>query len=358
MDSERPANAVDSLATSTDASRRLLLENYDSERPAVGRWFRKTVFTHHMARVTLALAVGLVCWVFLVLKARADGPGAWVSDFTIHWLAADAFRHGYSPYRVINAWSNQYSFNVGYVYWLPTAVILSPFAWLPMQVAMRLFSALSAAVFTYAITRDGWWRLPFLASLPFVWCVAAGQTVPLVTAAIFLPALGWLAPIKYTTAAAGAAFNLSRVYVFSAAAVVVVSVILWPSWPREWWVDLHEGVGPPNWHIPIRVAGGVVLLAALTKWRRPEARFLAVMACVPQTMLYYDQLPLLVVARTYRQALALSVASWVAPIVFVSLHPGGPFPRTTLFAYTAPVIVWCYYIPCLVLILFRPNKSA
>src|SRR4029079_14401566 len=113
-----------------------------------------------------------------------------------------------------------------------------PFAWLPMQIAMRVFSAVSIAIFTYAITRDGWWRLPFLASLPLFWCMVSGQTVPLVTAAMLLPALGWLTPIKYTTAAAGAAFNLSRTYVFGAVAMVVISVIVWPWWPREWWADL------------------------------------------------------------------------------------------------------------------------
>ena len=333
------------------------LEISYKETPRITRWYHGVVRNRQVARAGLALVVGLVCWVFLVLKARVDGPGGWVNDFTVHWLAVDAFRHGYSPYKAINAFSTHYSFNAGYVYWLPTAVILLPFAWLPMQVAMQIFSALSVAIFTYAITRDGWWRLPFLGSLPLIWCMVSGQTVPLVTAAMLLPALGWLAPIKYTTAAAGAAFNLSRVYVLGAAAVVVVSVIVWPWWPREWWADLHEGVGGPNWHIPARVAGGIVLLAALTKWRRPEARLLAVMACVPQTMLYYDQLPLLVVARSYRQALALSLASWVAPIVLIWMHPGGPFPRATLFAYNAPVVVWCYYVPCLLLVLSRPNKA-
>jgi len=97
-------------------------------------------------------------------------------------------------------------------------------------------------------------------------------------------------------------------------------------------------------------------LAAL-RWRRPEARLLLVMACIPQTMLFYDQLPLLVVARNFRQSLYFCLVSYAAAVVAVLIYGGGPKDRALLFAQNAPVIVGCYYLPCLILVLLRPNTG-
>jgi hypothetical protein len=49
--------------------------------------------------------------------------------------------------------------------------------------------------------------------------------------------------------------------------------------------ELHDTVGGPYYHVPVLVVGGFLTLAAVAKWRLPEARLLVVMACVPQTML-------------------------------------------------------------------------
>jgi len=169
------------------------------------------------ARLVVATAVGLVVWVVVALRLRAAGVYAMGLDFTPHWWAADAMRRGYSPYKVINGFSRQYPFNGGYFWMLPTAVILYPFAYLPMQTAMPLFSGISAVVFTYALTQDGWWRLPFLASLSFLNGASSGQIVPLVTSAILIPSLGWVAPMntrlapleRRTTCLVGTFFSLA-----------------------------------------------------------------------------------------------------------------------------------------------------
>ena len=308
------------------------------------------------ARVSVAAALGIVFWGLATLKLRAAGPYALGYDYTLHWWAGDALRRGYSPYAVINAWSPAYPFCSGYMYWLPTAVILEPLSRIPMQSAMPIFAGLSVAVFSYAVTATGWWRLWFIASAPLVYGALGGQVVPLVVAAILLPSLGWLAPMKYTLATAGFAYNLSKRFALLAAAVVVVSIVIWPWWPLQWYHELGDTNGGPFYHIPLLLPGGFVLLGALLKWRRPDARLLLVMACIPQTMLFYDQLPLLVLARNRTQALTMTVASYGAPALAIALH-GVSANRAQLFAWNAPIIFCCYYLPALAIVLLRPNAE-
>ena len=148
---------------------------------------------------------------------------------------------------------------------------------------------------------------------------------------------------------------MSLRYVVIAVSVVLVSIVIWPWWPGQWYGELSDVVGGPYWHIPLRLTGGVILLLAGFRWRRPEARLLLVMACAPQTMLYYDQLPLLLAAQTFRQAILFAVASWLPGLVSIALHGSQPLDRGTLFAFNAPIILVCYYVPLLVVILMRPN---
>ena len=306
-------------------------------------------------RLIAAIAVGGVAALITFLRFPPNGPLLLPGDYTLHWWAGDALRRGYSPYAVINAWSPLYPFCSGYLYWLPTALLLEPLAWLSMQWAMIVFTACSAGVFTFALTRDGWWRLPFLASLPFYHAIMGGQVTPLVIAAVLLPSLGWLAPMKYTMAAAGFAYNLSRRYALLAAGIVTLSVLIAPWWPLQWWHELGDVAGR-YYHIPLLVPGGVLTLCALLRWRRPEARLLVGMTCIPQTMLYYDQLPLLLVAQSRKQALAMTLVSWLPVPVVAALHGGAmSAERQQLFAWNAPVIVALYYLPAMIVVLCRSN---
>lgn len=306
-------------------------------------------------RLIVAVVTSIVAWCFAALKIRAAGPYFIAGDFTWHWRAADALLRGYSPYKVINTMP-VYPFSGGYPYFLSTAAVMAPFRLLAPQTAMPIFCGLSAGLLAFALTRDGLWRLPFLVSLPVVWSTSTGQLTPLITAAMLVPALGWLAPVKFTIGAAGAAYNLSVRYVSLAAGIVILSILIWPWWPREWWAELSDV--PGRWyHVPILIPGGVVLLLSLLRWRRPEARLLAVMACVPQAMLFYDQLPLALVARSYRQALMFSIWSYAAPAVAIAIYGSGAVERGLLFARNAPIIVGLYYLPCLVIVLLRPNEG-
>jgi hypothetical protein len=306
-------------------------------------------------RLLIALGAAVIGWTLAFLKLRAAGPYFIAGDFTWHWRAADALLRGFSPYQVINTMP-VYPFSGGYPYLMPTAALAAPFGLVPARTAMPIFSGLSAGVLAYALMRDGYWRLPLLVSAPVLWSTLTGQLTPLITAAMLMPVLGWLAPIKFTMGAAGAAYNLSLRYCALAVGIVLLSIVIWPWWPREWWNELSD-FPHRYYHVPIRVPGGILILGALARWRRPEARLLSLMACLPQTMLFYDQLPLVLTAQSYRQSLALALGSYVAVGIASVLYGHAPIERGLLFASIAPIITACYYGPCLIMVLLRPNQG-
>jgi hypothetical protein len=242
------------------------------------------------------------------------------------------------------------------LWWLPAALILYPFGFIPLQVATVVFVALSTGVLAFALTRDGWWRLPLLLSAPMWFGALSGQITPLLVAAMLIPSLGWLAPMKFTLGAAGALYTLSKRYVLLGLGTTIISIILFPSWPKEWLAELADVAGR-YYHIPVQLPGGVIGLVALVRWRRPEARLFVAMTLLPQTMFYYDQLPLGLVARSHSLALRFALVSWLAPVGVILMHRTASADRATLFGWNAPVILALYYLPCLLLILRRPNEG-
>ena len=111
----------------------------------------------------------------------------------------------------------------------------------------------------------------------------------------------------------------------------------------------------PSHPAPIFTPGGVLLLLALVRWRRPEARLVAAMACVPQLMYFADQLPLWLVPRTRREAMllsALSIVAWAAALLIEV--PAGRQPAFD----SGPFVLAGVYLPTLVMVLRRPNEGS
>jgi hypothetical protein len=301
------------------------------------------------------VALGVACAAGLVVAhfayVNTDPHNA--SDFTWYWRAGRALLAGNSPYRVINA-VGPYPYNEGFLYPLPAALIAAPFAFFPLWPAMIAFCAVLAGILAFAITRDGFWRLPLLMSFPMLWCAQSGQLAPLDVAAAMAPVLGGLAIAKPTLAVAAFVYAPRRRFIVSAVIMLAIAFAVSPSWPNEYVAEIRARTAA-NYHIPIRIMPGLLLVLAVLRWRRPEARLLVAMACIPQTMLFYDQLPLLTIARSFRQALVFALGSYL-PILAIYLIP---LPTNDSLAATlsttSTVIVWLYYLPCLVEILRRPN---
>ena len=106
---------------------------------------------------------------------------------------------------------------------------------------------------------------------------------------------------------------------------------------------------------PLLTPLGPLVLLGLLRWRRPEARLLMALACVPQTLVLYMTVPLFLIPATAGESLTLVALSWAAQVITFTM-PTKP-PRPEFYTDSAWVIVTLMYIPCLVMVLRRRNEG-
>jgi hypothetical protein len=198
--------------------------------------------------------------------------------------------------------------------------------------------------------------LILLLSISFVTAVELVQWSPLLTAGLILPAASWLAVAKPNLGAAMAAYSLSRqvllIMIAAAAILIATSLFVIPGWPREWWANVRSA---PHFVAPILRPAGFLLLAVLARWRRPEARLLAALACVPQTPTFYDHVFVFVVARTARESLVLVVLTFA---VYFAVAFGSPFATFQQWGdFVATATMALVYAPAVIMVLRRPNEG-
>jgi hypothetical protein len=177
----------------------------------------------------------------------------------------------------------------------------------------------------------------------------------LLAAAMLIPVLGGLAAAKPNiglgmVAHADRARTLWSMAI-GALGLVVLSFAIFPSWLGFW---LENARSAPHVSPLLLRPGGPLLLVALARWRRPEARLLAALACTPLTPTFYDPVLLYLVTRTFREALALTVCTFVLFFIVVFSNPIRTAAEWGDIVATASV--WVLYLPCLVMILRRPNE--
>ncbi len=297
--------------------------------------------------VLIALIVG-ACAGFLAWRGMGIVGR---SDFDQLWYAARAFRSGGNPYDAVGP-GKVFEWPYPLFYPLPAVLVAAPFSFLDLTWASVVFTAVSSALLLFVLGRDAPYRLAAAASFSFFFAAAVSQWSPLLIVSALVPAAGFILVAKPTI---GLALWLYRPRWQSAllgAGFILFSLALRPTWPVEWLDTLSAGqhIGAPIAHL-----GGPIVLLALLRWRRPEARLLVALACVPHTMLLYEVLPLFLVPSSWRQAGALAGLTWVAQAVDLWL---GPYPTLVEQTRTAATvaILFCYF-PCLVMILKRPNEG-
>jgi hypothetical protein len=298
----------------------------------------------------IGIAAGLACFAKISSVRAAD-------DFSLYWLGARALIEGKNPYVVVQA-GGAFNLDAPFVYPLTTAMMGVPFAlWLSPIWGATIFVALSAAMLAWGITQDGFARLPVFASAPFLWACTSGQLSPLLTAGALLPAVGWLAPVKPNVGMATLAYRPSRWSVAGSLLFVVASLVINPRWPVEWMAALsrfnwaHFGKG-----VPVTLFGGPLLLLALTRWRRREARLFLILSCVPQTLMFYDQLPLWLIPQTRLRSMSFSLVSLIGLILADAALPDARTYAQVGLVYWPMILATCY-LPALAMILREPNTG-
>jgi len=296
----------------------------------------------------IAIACGVAAALLLTIAVKVIESKALLPDFDPLWFASRAMLHGQDPYPLVGP-NAAFKWPWGLTYPLPALILLSPLAILPIEIARALFVGLSVGALAYTVAR---WRpaaLPVLASYPLFQAVLRGQWSPLLAASFSLPVLGVFFAGKPTVGAAMFAAKPTRLALVAGAGLVCVSFLILPSWVSEWRAGAETSV---FYFLALR-PGGFLTLIACMRWRRPEARLLAALACVPQSTAPYEALYPLLIAETRLEAAALalfSYAGWVGDLAWAE-----KLPYATYLARQANVAIWTLYLPAVVIVLRRQN---
>jgi hypothetical protein len=280
------------------------------------------------------------------------------SDLGQSWFAARAILHGLNPYALIGP-CRAFVWPAGWFYPLPAALVLTPIALLPEPLAAALFAGIAAAGLAWALTEHGYGPLWAFASTCVIHAFQIAQWSPMMAAAYAIPPLGVLLVAKPTLGAAVFAAKPSRWVIGGGLLLVALSFGLQPHWFSAWREALHEtslGGGQVPYPAPVMFPSGLLILLALLRWRRPEARLLVAMAVVPQTALPYEGLLLFLIPRTWREAAFLSLSSWAMlwyTRTAFDLTPGLP---GALNAYGHTMVSFLY-LPTTIMVLRRPNEG-
>jgi hypothetical protein len=278
------------------------------------------------------------------------------SDFDAMWVAGRSLAARTDPFVAVQAARGVLGFPL--LYPMPAILVTLPFAVFSISIAAALWTGVSFGLLSFGLSRHAWWPLIAVASLPAVESAQLAQWSPILTCMALFPAVAVLALAKPTTGGAIALAYLPntarRSVIVGGAVLVLVSLAIMPTWIGRW---TSVVLAATHFRPMILRPFGWVLLFALLKWRRPEARLIAFLAIVPQAGMAYDALPLVLVPSSRREAMVSAFASFaILPWRMVAQDNGATFTNAT--AHNAPLFLVALYLPALLMVLMRPNQSS
>lgn len=302
-------------------------------------------------RLAIALALGLTFAGYSDYFRNRDGMPP--SDFQQPRQAGELLVRGEDPYALIGP-DRPVHHQFYLIYPATAAAAAIPFTLMPPRAADALFVGLGVALLAWALTRRRIAnpQLFVFASFAMITTAQTVQWSPYLTAATMMPWLGVLYACKPSVGLAYLAAFPNRVAIIGAAALGVLTLALWPWWVAEWLTTLRTVT---HMSAPVMRPGGFLLLLALLRWRRPEARLLAGLACIPQTPVLYEVVPLFLLVTTMKEGLLLGILTCASGMIVHSLGSdiAGYNEWMTL---SGRWMVWLVYLPSLAIVLRRPNE--
>jgi hypothetical protein len=278
-------------------------------------------------------------------------------DFEQVWFAARAILRGANPYTQIGP-GLAFDWPFPLVYPLPAAVIAMPLAPLSAHVATALFCALAGAAFAWALMEHGYGPLFGFFSMPVRAAFETVQWSPLLAASTVVMPLAIFSIAKPTVGSAVFFARPNRWAIAGGIAFGGAALVADPHWITDWLgaIAQYKAILAPTipFRAPVTFVGGPLALLCLLRWRRPEARLVAALACVPQTLVLYEAVPLLLVPRTFWQSVAVVALSYIGHL-WVRLHLPPNYGDGLAYQLVGQAMVWSLYLPCTYLVLRRRN---
>lgn len=305
-------------------------------------------------RAAVALAFAALTGTFAT--ARVAHEPNWPTDFDQLWHAARALRDGIDPYSVVGP-DRPFAWLWPLYYPFPAVLVALPFSWLPVPIARVAFTTVGAGILGWAMgpkIRTHW---PLLLSASYIIASSRTQWTPMLLAAMWLPAFGFLATAKPNVGiAALLAIRPPRRLGHALAgciAMVAVSFLIRPDWMTSWLDGIARA---PHIQAAVTVLpAGPLLGLALLRWRRPEAWLFLGLVAIPHTPSLYDLLLLFFGCRRLRESLALAV---LTQALFWGIVLFGSFPTFDAYAEgLGRAAIYVVYLPVLVALLARPNRT-
>jgi hypothetical protein len=313
-----------------------------------------TEITSRTTRVAISLGIGAALGIFS--WAQLAHMGAWIqaNDFTYVWFGARSILHGIDPYIAVK--SAELPWGPYLFYPVPAFLLAVPFAPFPAQIAGPLFIGVSSAFL--ALLLKPHWRLWIFISGPLLVAAQACQWTPLlVAAAIWTPAMACLAAkptLALPLVAMQSQLRFVRPAMIGGALILALSFAIQPHWLPEWLTASRLAARAGGYWIPAATPLGAILSLAALRWRRPEARLLLVLAWMPQKLLFYDQLPLLLIPSTRREMQVAVLLSMVA--FLLTLNDSWAHAEAT--HRLLPAVIIGLYWPALFLVFYRRKDRA
>ena len=326
-----------------------------SAHRSYGKGDSATPAAHQRSRLIVSLLVGLISGHVVLLRTPYFGTPR---DLVQFWFASRTLLHGGNPYALIGP-GRALDYGWPFVYPLTSAVAVFPLSGLTSTWACAVFAGVGGACFAWALMASGYASLLALASVCYWHAVFIVQWSPLLAASVVLAPLAFFLAVKPTVGLAYFVARPSWWAIVGAVVLTATSFALDPHWVAQWRDAVSRALAVAKhgfpYHVPLFKPGGILVLAALTRWRRPEARLLVALACVPHTPLPYDLLPLFLIPRGWWQSASLVVMSYVMWWL-VSRPELPPDFYQTVIEY-ARASIPCMYLPCTLMILRRKNAG-
>ncbi len=318
------------------------------------------------SRLVAALLVGVAAAVFMYLTQSSMMASGDTPDSLVLWRGAKILLGGGNPYDAAvwtqipiatadpSAWVERLE---PLYYPLPALLIWAPFALGSFIVGSVAFGAFGAALFAFAVSRGGLHRLWLCGGVPFIVVLRFGQWSTWLVAAAAIPFLSFILVAKPNLGLPLLLARPTRAMILGCTAILVLSIAIAPGWPLAWWRNVSGSLGSSGapHPAPIRAFGGagIITLAALLRWRRPEARLVAFFSCVPQLPFWADQLPLNTVAVSQREVIWTVLTGHVAFLLWYAIAPKVAFYVPVMQPYAQAGT----YLPALLIVLLRPNAG-